>query len=55
MDVADQEESIDLDDSSANQNGIVSDIPDQNKKSNKNLYLETESRRESFTDSCWEI
>ena len=53
-DNSNQEDSFDLDNSQTNQDRKNEDAADQAAK-NKNIYLETESRRQSFTDSCWEI
>jgi hypothetical protein len=54
MENSNQEDSFDLDNSQANQDNKKEDAADQASKT-KNIFLETESRRQSFTDSCWEI
>ena len=48
------EESHDLDNSDQDLND-KNDDANHNVKWNKNLYLQTETRSQSFTDSCFEI
>lgn len=49
-----QEDSFDLDNSQTNQVKGPDDLVDKLPMST-NMYLETDTRRQSFTDSCWEI